>query len=80
MTSTIKKALTIETLSGTTSASAYDGYYYADISTDTSNILSAIVASFAGNQSAFCQITGASQLRVWTKRASTAVSVKVVRG
>lgn len=78
-TSKIKKALTIETLTGTTGASLYDGYYYADFATDTSNIISAIVTSFDSYQSGFCQIMNNQSLRVWSKKASANISVKITR-
>ena len=79
MTSTIKKALTTETLTGTTSTTTYDGYYYANIITDTSNIISAIVEDFSSYQSAFCQIMDFQTLRVWAKVANTNISVRVTR-
>ena len=79
-TSKIKKALTTETLTGTTSATTYDGYYYADFTVDTSGIISAIVTSLDSNQSGFCQIVNNHTLRVWSKKAGASVSVKITRG
>ena len=75
----MKKALATETLTGTTGTTTYDGYYYADFATDTSDIISAIVTSFDSYQSGFCQIMNNQSLRVWSKKASASISVKITR-
>ena len=73
------KKITTENLTVTTGSSAISGYYYGDISTDTTNIISAIPYEVTSNRFAVAEIISTTSLRVWSIAASTTVKVRVTR-
>ena len=73
------KKITTENLTATTGSSAISGYYYGDISTDTTDIISAIPYEVTSNRFTIAEIISTTTLRVWSIAASTTVKVRVTR-
>ena len=73
------KKITTESLTATTGTSVINGYYYGDISTDTTDIISAIPYEVTSNRFTIAEIVNTTLLRVWSVGASTTVKVRVTR-
>ena len=73
------RKITTENLTVTTGTSAISGFYYGNITTTTTDILSVIPYDITSNRLAVADIIDTTTLRVWSVGASTTVKVRVTR-
>lgn len=73
------KKITTENKSVTTGTSQVSGYYYGNIDTPTTDILSAIPYDITSNRLAVVNIIDTHTLRVWALGSGTTVKVRITR-
>lgn len=73
------KKITRENKTVTTGSSAVSGFYYGNIDTDTTNILSIIPYDITSNRMAVVNIVDEHTVRVWAVAASTTVKIRIIR-
>lgn len=73
------KKITTENLTATTGSSAVSGFYYGNITTPTTDIISVIPYDITSNRFAIADIIDTTTLRVWSVGSGTTVKVRVTR-